>query len=69
MSDPIKNSVDEQFINDLKSNCLSPFDLDTTAQLIQKYIKDLVQHEVDVITDSDWFDFKIQNATRGSKND
>ena len=69
MSDPIKNNVDEQFIDDLKKNCLSPFDLETTAQLIQKYIKELVQHEIDVITDSDWFDFKIENATRGSKND
>ncbi len=69
MSDPIKNSVDEQFIDDLKKNCLSPFDLETTAQLIQKYIKELVQHEIDVITDSDWFDFKIENATRGSKDD
>ena len=69
MSDPIKNSVDEQFIDELKKNCLSPFDLETTAQLIQKYIKELVQHEIDVITDSDWFDFKIENATRGSKDD
>lgn len=67
MSDPIKNSVDEQFIDDLKKNCLSPFDLETTAQLIQKYIKELVQHEIDVITDSDWFNEKITDAIKENK--
>ncbi len=68
MSDPIKNNVDEQFIDDLKKNCLSPFDLETTAQLIQKYIKELVQHEIDVITDSDWFNEKITDAIKENEN-
>lgn len=61
-SDPLKNSVDEQFIEDLGENCTSPLIWQTTANIIQKYIKELVQHEVDVITDSDWFDQKIHDA-------
>ena len=71
MSDPIKNSVDEQFINDIKENCMSPLIWETTAHIIQKYIKDLVQHEVDVITDSDWFAEKVYecvDTVRDSKN-
>ena len=67
MSDPIKNSVDEQFINDIKENCMSPLIWETTAHIIQKYIKDLVQHEVDVITDSDWFEEKIKTAIEDLK--
>ena len=58
----IKNSVDEQFIEDLGENCSSPLIWQTTATIIQKYIKELVQHEVDVITDSEWFDEKIKKA-------
>ena len=58
----IKNSVDEQFIKDLGENCSSPLIWQTTATIIQKYIKELVQHEVDVITDSEWFDEKIKKA-------
>ena len=53
-----KNSVDEQFIEDLGENCSSPLIWQTSAHIIQKYIKQLVQHEIDVITDSDWFDEK-----------
>ena len=55
-----KNSVDEQFIEDLGENCSSPLIWQTSAHIIQKYIKQLVQHEIDVITDSDWFDEKIK---------
>ena len=66
-SDPIKNSVDEQFINDIKENCMSPLIWETTAHIIQKYIKDLVQHEADVITDSDWFEEKIKTAIEDLK--
>ena len=61
-SDPIINEVDEQFINDIKENCVSPLIWETTAHIIQKYIKELVHHEIDVITDSDWFDQKIKDA-------
>ena len=61
-----KNSVDEQFIEDLGENCSSPLIWQTTATIIQKYIKELVQHDVDVITDSDWFDEKIRKAIEES---
>ena len=64
-----KNSVDEQFIEDLGENCSSPLIWQTTATIIQKYIKQLVQHDVDVITDSDWFDEKIKKAIEDLKND
>ena len=65
-SDPLKNSIDEQFIEDLGENCSSPLIWQTTATIIQKYIKELVQHDVDVITDSDWFDEKIRKAIEES---
>ena len=65
----IKNSVDEQFIEDLGENCSSPLIWQTTATIIQKYIKELVQHEVDVITDSEWFDEKIKKAIEDLKNE
>ncbi len=65
-SDPLKNSVDEQFIEDLGENCSSPLIWQTSAHIIQKYIKELVQHEIDVITDSDWFDQKIHDAVGDS---
>ena len=52
-SDPMKNKVDEEFIDQLNKHI---------SHLIQDYIKKLVQHEVDVITDSDWFTEKIQDA-------
>ena len=62
-----KNSVDEQFIEDLGENCTSPLIWQTTANIIQKYIKQLVIHEVDVITDSDWFHEKLIDAIQDSK--
>ena len=65
----LKNSIDEQFIEDLGENCSSPLIWQTTATIIQKYIKELVQHEVDVITDSEWFDEKIKKAIEDLKND
>jgi len=68
-SDPLKNSVDEQFIEDLGENCSSPLIWQTSAHIIQKYIKELVQHEVDVITDSDWFTDQIHKAVEDSKNE
>ena len=48
-SDPIINQVDEEFSLKL-------------AKLIKNYVIDLVNHEVDVITDSDWFDQKIKDV-------
>ena len=68
-SDPLKNSVDEQFIEDLGENCTSPLIWQTTANIIQKYIKQLVIHEVDVVTDSDWFTDQINKAVEDLKNE
>ena len=55
-SDPIINQVDEEFSLQL-------------TKLIKNYVLDLVNHEVDVITDSDWFDSKIQSIVEDIKND
>jgi len=52
-SEPIINNVDEEFSLQL-------------TKLIKNYILDLVNHEVDVITDSDWFDEKLCNAVQSS---
>ena len=48
-TDPILNQVDEEFSLQL-------------TKLIKNYILDLVNHEVDVITDSDWFEEKIKTT-------
>ena len=47
-NDPIINQVDEEFSLQL-------------TKLIKNYVLDLVNHEVDVITDSDWFEEKIKS--------
>ena len=47
-SDPIINQVDVEFSLQL-------------TKLIKNYVLDLVNHEVDVITDSDWFEEKIKS--------
>ena len=52
-SDPIINQVDEEFSLQL-------------TKLIKNYVLDLVNHEVDVITDSDWFDKKLCDAVQNS---
>ena len=57
-SDPIRNQVDEEFICQLDKHISN----EPVSSLIQDYIKQLVIHEVDVITDSDWFTEKIQDA-------
>ena len=64
-NDPIKNQVDEEFICQLDKHISN----EPVSSLIQDYIKKLVIHEVDVITDSDWFTEKIQNAVEDSTND
>ena len=48
-SDPIINQVDVEFSLQL-------------TKLIKNYVLDLVNHEVDVITDSDWFEEKIKTT-------
>ena len=64
-SDPIRNQVDEEFICQLDKHISN----EPVSSLIQDYIKKLVIHEVDVITDSDWFTEKIQDAVEDSRND
>ena len=64
-SDPIKNQVDEEFICQLDKHISN----EPVSSFIQDYIKKLVIHEVDVITDSDWFTEKIQDAVEDSTND
>ena len=34
----------------------------------EQFINDIVQHEVDVITDSDWFNEKITDAIKENEN-
>ena len=61
-SDPLRNNIDDDFIDQLNKHI---------SHLIQDYIKKLVQHEVDVITDSDWFSEKVYecvDTVRDSKN-
>ena len=57
-NDPLRNNVDDDFIDQLNQHISN----EAVSTLIQDYIKKLVQHEVDVITDSDWFDQKINDA-------
>ena len=64
-SDPIRNQVDEEFICQLDKHISN----EPVSSLIQDYIKQLVIHEVDIITDSDWFTEKIQDAVEDSTND
>ena len=57
-NNPILNQVDEEFSLQL-------------TKLIKNYVLDLVNHEIDVITDSDWFEEKIKTTMEGRllKND
>ena len=58
MNEPIKNSVDDEFIEKLNHYIKN----ETISSLIQSYIKKIVEHEVDVITDSDWFEEKLNEV-------
>ena len=69
MSDPFTNSEDEEFIRQMCDNLKSPLIWETSAYMMQRYIKKLVQHEVDVITDSDWFQEQILQAAKEALND
>jgi len=53
-SDPIINKVDETFGIKL-------------AEVIKAYVQELVNHELDVITDSDWFEEKIKTTMEDLK--
>ena len=47
MIDPMLNDVDETFGNKL-------------AEVIKAYVTELVDHQTDIITDSDWFYEKVE---------
>ena len=64
-SDPLRNYVDDDFIDQINQHISNK----AVSSLIQNYIKKLVQHEVDVITESDWFDQKVNDAVEDSLND
>ena len=64
-SDPLRNNVDDDFIDQLNQHISNK----AVSILIQDYIKKLVIHEVDIITDSDWFDQKVNDAVEDSTND
>ena len=64
-SDPLRNHTDDWFIEELNKHISN----EPVSTLIQDYIKKLVSHEVDVITDSDWFDKKVHDAVEDSTND
>ena len=58
INDPIINKVDETYGIKL-------------AEVIKTYVSELVNHELDVITDSDWFAEKVYecvDTVRDSKN-
>ena len=57
-NDPLRNHTDDWFIEELSKHISN----EAVSTLIQDYIKKLVQHEVDVITDSDWVDQKVNDA-------
>ena len=68
-SDPMQNDEDKQFIKMMGDNLKSPLIWETSAHMMQRYIKELVLHEVDVITDSDWFQEQILQAAKEVMND
>ena len=59
-SDPMRNDVDKSFIEELNQHISN----EAVSTLIQDYIKKLVQHEVDCMTDSDWFTDQIYKAVK-----
>lgn len=67
--DHLTNAEDEEFIRQMGDNLKSPLIWETSAYMMQRYIKQLVQHEVDVITDSDWFQEQILQAAKEALND
>ena len=64
-NDQLRNHTDDWFIEELNKHISN----EPVSTLIQDYIKKLVSHEVDVITDSDWFDQKVHDAVEDSTND
>ena len=67
--DHLTNAEAEEFIKQMGDNLKSPLIWETSAYMMPRYIKQLVQPEVDVITDSDWFQDQILQAAREALND
>ena len=59
-NDPLRNHTDDWFIEELNKHISN----EPVSTLIQDYIKKLVSHEVDCMTDSDWFTDQIYKAVK-----
>jgi len=64
-SDPIRNDDDYCFIDQLNQHISNK----EVSTLIQDYIKKLLQHEVDCMTSSDWFDDQIYKAVKDREDE
>ena len=64
-SDPIRNDDDYYFIDQLNQHISNK----EVSTLIQDYIKKLLQHEVDCMTSSDWFDDQIYKAVKDREDE
>jgi len=64
-SDSIRNDSDDYFIDQLNQHISNK----NVSVLIQDYIKKLVQHEVDCMTSSDWFDDQIYKAVKDREDE
>jgi len=58
----MRNSHENHQKNDLIINKVDQEFSEQLTKLIKSYVLDLVNHEVDVITDSDWFEEKIKTT-------
>ena len=61
----MRNHTDDLFIEELNQHISN----EAVSILIQDYIKKLVIHEVDVITDSDWFTDQIYKSVKDREAD
>ena len=64
-SAPIRNDDDDYFIDQLNQHISNK----EVSTLIQDYIKKLLQHEVDCMTDSDWFTDQIYKAVKDREDE
>ena len=64
-SDPLKNNVDDDFIDKLNQHISN----EAVSTLIQDYIKELVSHEVDCMTSSGWFDDQLYKAVKDREDE
>ena len=64
-SDSMRNDSDDYFIDQLNQHISNK----EVSTLIQDYIKKLLQHEVDCMTSSDWFDDQIYKAVKDREDE